>query len=114
MQRIFFALIAIAALACAKQSTDPNAPTVAFAYDAPFCGRTIIEKSIDHTVVEVDSMSSGTTSRPFAVTAGDHVLSARQLRLTSGPPVTNYQWPDTTVTLNEGATLVRMLSLYCS
>jgi hypothetical protein len=59
-------------------------------------------------------MSSGTTSRTFTVTAGDHVVGARELAIISGQTVTNYQWADTTVTLKAGAAFVRVLSLYCS
>lgn len=113
-KRLVF-LLAIGAVAGCKSSTMPIEPTVAFTYDAPFCGRALVEKSIDGIVVAVDSMASGTTSKVFPVPAGDHVLGARTLRITNGQTVPNYQWPDTTVSLrNDSPTVTRVLSLYCS
>lgn len=114
VSRLLLCVVLIGASGCGRQSTQPAGPTVAFTYDAPFCGRSLIEKSIDGAVVAVDSMSSGATSRAFEVTPGDHVLGARQLRVANGATVTNYMWPDTTVSVKPGVALMRRLSLYCS
>ena len=115
MRRVFVCLVVVATFACEKQSTAPAAAaTVAFKYDAPFCGPSLVEKSVDGKVVSTDSMVSGATSNLFALAPGDHRLGARQLRAVNGQMVANYTWPDTTVSFKAGAAVTWVLALYCS
>jgi hypothetical protein len=102
------------ALGCSKLSTMPLPPGVAFKYDAPFCGTSLIEKSIDHVVVGTDSTVPGTTSRFFTVAVGNHVLGARRLSTINGQQTAIYTWPDTTITSIADSGVTRVLSIYCS
>ena len=66
--------------------------------------------AIDGALVGVDTFRvnlspNHLTSRAFSTSAGPHVLSAFAFSGT---------WPDTTVTLIPGATLVLTLPFYCS
>ena len=107
-------LVIVGALGCSKLSTMPLPPAVIFKYDAALCGKVLVEKSIDHVVVGTDSMLPGTSSRPFVVSVGAHVLGARWLGTSSGQQTAIYTWPDTTVTSVTDSAITRVLSAYCS
>ena len=114
MQRILTLLAlpsgAIALLALGGcRAVSPESAHIYYKTDAPFCGYLTIEKVIDGTVVARDTMSSGRLSAAYQVTPGSHVIGARVAFLTSSIP-----FPDTTVTLEAGASLTRVLPFYCS
>ena len=102
--------VAIALLALgACRAVTPESARIFYKTDAPFCGYLIIDKVIDGTRVARDTMFSDRLSAGYSVTPGSHVIGARVVFLNGAIP-----FPDTTVTLEAGATLTRVLPFYCS
>ena len=64
---------------------------------------------IDGTLVARDTMFSDRLSAAYPVTPGRHVIGARAVFFKNEIP-----FPDTTVTLEAGASLTRVLPFYCS
>ena|SRR5262245_17693929 len=94
------------------EERTPNA-SVFFQLDAPLCSSIIpVQFSIDHTVVATDTFMVNvaprehTRSRPFIISAGTHLLSART--------VAGYVWRDLQVTLSPGSAVTDSLPFYCS
>ena len=72
-------------------------------------GYLTIEKVIDGAVVARDTMSNDRLSVAYTVTPGSHVVGASAVFLNNSIP-----FRDTTVTLEAGASLTRVLPFYCS
>ena len=91
------------------RAVTPESALIYYKTDAPLCGYLTIEKVIDGAVVARDTMSSGRLSAAYKVTPGSHAIGARAVFLTNAIP-----FRDTTVTLEAGASLTRVLPFYCS
>ncbi len=103
---------AIAILAaCTSEPAAPDA-TVFFVIDAPLCSSRIpVEFSIDGVLAGNDTFlvnlaPTHTRSAGFTVHPGTHTLGARV--------VSGLVWPDTTVTVSSGDTVLDSLPFYCS
>ena len=107
---------AVAGSACAKESTAPQAATVYFVLDAPFCGMSLpVQFLIDNAPAGTDTFRVNIpqphlTSAAIATTAGAHVLGA----WVNGGILGGYKWPNSSVTVAAGATVHDTLSFYCS
>jgi hypothetical protein len=118
MRQVRIAAASIAAIglaACAAE--EPAAlPSSVYFFDAPLCSSIIPARFyIDGVLAGSDTFRVNLaperlTSRAFQTSAGQHTLGARG---SLGAPV-DYVWPDTTVDLTAGGTLVHSLPLYCS
>ena len=114
MQRILRVLslpcgtIALLALAGCRAVT-PDSARIYYRTNAPFCGYLIVEKVIDGALVARDTMFSDSLSAAYPVTPGTHVIGARAVSFRNAIP-----FPDTTVTLEAGASFTDVLPFYCS
>ena len=119
MRQVRIAAASIAAIglaACAAEEPAALPSSVYFFLDAPLCSSIIPARFyIDGVLAGSDTFRVNLaperlTSRAFQTSAGQHTLGARG---SLGAPV-DYVWPDTTVDLTAGGTLVHSLPLYCS
>lgn len=80
MRRIAVALFAALMLGCGSDSTTaPETPkgTIVFKVDASSCsGTAAIDLFVDGTLVGTETLSSGTSSKAYTTTAGQHIVSA--------------------------------------
>jgi len=106
--------IGIAALVCCK-STAPGsgAPTVYYRLVPHACSSTI------PVTFFVDAVQVGTDTFRVAVAGGDHLMSPAfptsvGTHVIGAKPNGGSLWPDTSVTLSEGAVFVDSLQFSCS
>ena len=90
-------------------AAEPDSARIYFKTDAPFCGRLVIDKTIDGAVRARDTVASGQLSPPYTVTPGPHVIGAGAVFFSGTIP-----WPDTTVNVSAGDSVTRILPFYCS
>ena len=118
MRRLFGIVSAVAGLACGAYTIDPPVPptTVSFLLAAPLCSSILhVQLSIDKAIVATDTFVTitgikDTTSKQFAVLAGQHSVSANVISgLGSG-----FVWPEKMVAVPAGTAYVDTLPFYCS
>jgi hypothetical protein len=115
MLRVFQSVIlvgAIGAVACQSGAVAAPSPVVTFAFAPRACSSVVpVQFLIDGLQVGTDTFRVAVaggdhlTSRGFATSPGQHVLSAR---------TATYAWAETTVTLFAGQAYTDSLPFYCS
>jgi hypothetical protein len=114
MLRTCWKSLAFAVVFVGCHSTEPSTSfgTVRFQLVAPLCSSVLpVTLNIDSAPVGQDTFRVNLapehlTSAAFAVLAGTHVLGARV--------VGGYVWPDTSVSIVPGDSVIRFLPFYCS
>lgn len=88
--------------------TGPDKGAVVFKVDAQTCGGTAsIDLFIDGSLVGTEQMSSGSSSKAYTATAGQHIVGAHTTNATA---TSGRVWPSATVTVPANATYTALLT----